>query len=355
METTQELVTVIKETGIEKTMAGTLQEKFNGFFEEAKKFEAEAKKIKITDVTQVEDMKKARELRLNIKNIRVNAEKVKSQLKEDIIRNGKAIDGVYNVIVALTKPVEQYLDDQEKYVIKIEEARKEKLEFERRTELSQYIDDVTYYDLKNMPEEGYQQILKSAKLAKEAELEAIKKAEEERVELEKKEKVLTTRRIELAPFTDFLNQEFSLDIDTTENEYQNALNSAKEIKQKYDDDQEKIRIENEKLRTEQIKKDKEAEAERIRLQKIADKAQEEADRLKEEANIKAEKEATEARIANEQAEADKNAKLQLEKEARYQNWLKDNGVTEETKPLFHIEKVDNEIRLYKVVSTFNIL
>lgn len=350
----KDLTTVIKETGVEKTMAGKLKEQFIGFIEQAEAFEIEAKSINITGAEQVEDMKRARALRLKIKDVRVAAEKTKVALKEDIVRNGKAIDGAYNIVVALTKPIEKYLEEQEKYIEKMQELEKDKLEFSRKEELSQYMENFSFYDLRNMDEEAYQQLLNMSKAAKEVEIANAKKAEEERIEREKKEAVLIQRRTVLASLQDFVSEDFELTLETTEKEFNAVLDSASKLKSKYLEEQEKIRKENEKLKAEQAKKDKEAEAERVRLQKIADKAQEDADRLKKEADEKAAKEAEDKRIADEQAEADKKAAARLEKEAAYRDWLKDNGVNEKTRPLFHIEKSDGEVKLFKLVSSFKI-
>ena len=49
--------------------------------------------------------------------------KVRKELKEESLRKGKAIDGVANIIKFLIEPVEKYLEDQEKFIEKLEQQK----------------------------------------------------------------------------------------------------------------------------------------------------------------------------------------------------------------------------------------
>jgi len=130
---------IVKESGLEKTKANYILEKFSDAFKVAGKWEKKAKGIKVEDETQISEMKIARIGRLELRDKRVDIEKERKRLKEQSLREGKAIDGIANVLKALIIPIEKYLDDQEHFVenkkkeeakIRLEEAEK-KAEEER--------------------------------------------------------------------------------------------------------------------------------------------------------------------------------------------------------------------------------
>lgn len=183
-----ELVQVIEANGLDEAKTNTIMEGFTGFLEEAKKYEERAKAITITSPEQKEEMKEARSIRLELKSIRTKAEGVRKQLKESVVREGKAIDGIANIIKAVIVPIEQHLDNQEKYVERIEKERKEKLENERIVLIESYVEDVALFNLQDMSEEGFTHLLESSKNATEARIEAERKAEAERIAKEEAER-----------------------------------------------------------------------------------------------------------------------------------------------------------------------
>lgn len=71
----------------------------------------------------ITDPKLARAARLSIKQLRVNAEKRRKELKEDSLRMGKAIDGANNILLALIVPIERRLEDIELAEERAERAR----------------------------------------------------------------------------------------------------------------------------------------------------------------------------------------------------------------------------------------
>lgn len=182
------LAVIVQESGLEKTQAQTILDNFTGFFTEAQKWEVEARKINVTDVTQTELMNKAREVRLSLKDIRVNAEKVRKELKEQSLREGKAIDGIANVIKALIVPLEEHLEKQEKFVeYKIAKELDDR-NIKRITELTPFVADITFYNLRDMDEDSYQKLLKSSKEAFEAQKKAEEEAEKERIKKEEEDR-----------------------------------------------------------------------------------------------------------------------------------------------------------------------
>ena len=120
------MVNIVQQSGLETTKARHIMEQFERFFGVADEWELEAKALIVTDETQTEDMARARQGRLFLKNTRIDIEKTRKELKERALREGKAIDGIANVLKGIIVPIEEYLDRQENFVrIRKEEKAKE--------------------------------------------------------------------------------------------------------------------------------------------------------------------------------------------------------------------------------------
>ena len=271
----QELVKIVKDSGLEETQSNIILDKFTSFFQEISGLEKKAMDIVITDESQVEDMAKARESRLRLKEIRVNAEKTRKELKERSVREGKAIDGVANVIKALVIPIEEHLEKQEKFVENLEAERKARIVAERSLELMKYLEteeDLTLYNFKDMTDEVFNKLVQTIKIAYEAEQTAIKQAEADRIKNEKKEKA----------------------------------------------DQEKMKKENEKLKKEADKKEKEFEIEREKQEKKLKaerlKAKKAADAKEKLENEIKDKEEAELKDKEDREEAERKIRMAPEKE-----------------------------------------
>jgi len=131
-----ELQVIVKESGLEETKAQVILSKFQDYFAIASEWEAKAKNIVVTSANQKPEMEMARVGRLFLKEKRTAIEKARKELKEQALREGKAIDGIANVLKALIVPVEEYLEKQEKFV-EIQEAAKAealRIEVEKRIE-----------------------------------------------------------------------------------------------------------------------------------------------------------------------------------------------------------------------------
>lgn len=263
----KQLVAIVEESGLEKTQATAILNNFQGFFKEASEWEAKAKAIVITDAGQVDLMASAREARLALKSIRVSAENTRKSLKEKALREGRAIDGIANVIKALIVPLEEHLEKQEKYAENLEAERVARINAQREAELGKYVEDVTLYNYKEMSDEAFNKLVVTVKRAWDDEQAAIKKAEEERVENEKKEKA----------------------------------------------EQERIRIENEKLKKEAEEKEKAIAKEREEAEKKLAKEREENEK-----KLAKEREENEKKLAEEREKLKKEAEARekLEKEKR---------------------------------------
>lgn len=227
---------------------------FSPYIEEAKGWIEQAKSINIVDENQVQDILKARELRLSLKKVRTTVETRRKELKEDSLRKGKAIDGFANILKMLIEPVEDHLEKQEKFVELQIKARKEQLEAERKAELEKVETDSSFYDLKEMPQATYEQLLDTAKKNYELRKEAQRKEEEGRIERERAE---AEERIKVKAEAERLAQEA----------------------RKMEEEQAKIRAEREQFEREKRDKEEAEAREKARLE--AEKKAEEK-RLKDE-------------------------------------------------------------------------
>lgn len=198
-------------------------------------------------------MSKAKRLRLDIAQIRIEGEKARKSEKEEYLRAGKAIDGANNILKWAVQDREKNLKEIEEHFDRLAEEARIKLQSERVELLSPYIEDAEERDLASMDADVWEAYLSSKKKDYEDRIEAERQAEFDRIEAEKKER----------------------------------------------EENERIRLENERL-----KKEKEAEAKRI--------AKLEADRKKKEASLnkKIEKERKEHQ---EKIDAEKKRVANLEK------------------------------------------
>lgn len=178
-----QLITIVQQSGLEQTKAQYILDNFQNYFSIASEWEQKAKTIVITDESQKTEMKMAREARLFLREKRLDVEKARKQLKEQSLREGKAIDGIANVLKALIEPIEEYLERQEKFAEIKEAERMEvlKIEAEKQAELERLAKE------KAEAEERERIKLENERLHKEAEeRERQMKAEREKAEVEKR-------------------------------------------------------------------------------------------------------------------------------------------------------------------------
>jgi len=130
------LAVIIEESGLVTEKAKILLDNFSDYFDIAATWEKQAKTIVVTDESQIPEMKMARTGRLFLREKRIAIERTRKELKEQSLREGKAIDGIANVLKAVIIPVEEYLEKQEKFVeIKAaEEAERKRIEAEKEAE-----------------------------------------------------------------------------------------------------------------------------------------------------------------------------------------------------------------------------
>lgn len=253
-----EALACVSVPGIAPATAVQLKAEFRLAFGDAHLVLADAATVSVTDVSQVEEMARAKALRLRLKASRCAIENVRKDQKADSLMRGKAIDGVANALKAAIEPAEAWLLEQEQFAQRVEAKRIDDLRAERRAALAPFLDpaaSASSIDLAYLTPAEWDAMLEGAKM------QAQVRAETERTEAEARRLAEEARK-------------------------------AKEI----EDEAERKRLaeENERLRKAQAEKDAAALAERKaaeakqaavdaenrRLREEAEKAKkEEADRL----------------------------------------------------------------------------
>lgn len=166
---------------IDEKTADDLNGAFAPIHAEASKWIEAAKSINITDASQIREMKLAREYRLALRDVRISAERKHKELKEGILRRGKAIDGVKNIILDIIGPSEAHLMEQEKFAERLEAKRQADLKDHREALLTPLGVNVAFYKLGEMPDDQFEELYAGQKAAHEAKIAAAKKAEEDRL------------------------------------------------------------------------------------------------------------------------------------------------------------------------------
>jgi hypothetical protein len=218
-------------------------------------------------------MKMAREARLALREIRINADKLRKELKEDSLRYGRAVQGVYNVIETNISPIEKHLEAQEKFKEIYDMQQREAIRAERealRIEREALAFDVRHYMFANISlgeitQDDFEKLLNVAKLQKKDAEDAAEKAESDRIAKEQAEAM----------------------------------------------ERERLRVENEQLKAEALKRESERRAELDRIEFEQRKANIEAARIRKEADAKVAAERAEL----ERLQSELKAKVEAEQRA----------------------------------------
>lgn len=111
-----QLSTIIKETGLEPQLADEFKINFEEHFKMASEWAKKAKKIIVTNDNQTVIMQEARTARLFLREKRLEIEKFRVSRKEYYLKGGRAIDKVANFLKDTIIPIEEHLDRQEHFV-----------------------------------------------------------------------------------------------------------------------------------------------------------------------------------------------------------------------------------------------
>lgn len=295
METTEEtteLTLLVESKGLELSEAEQIKQSYLPYFTQMGEIKELAKKINFENPTEL-DEKIARELRLKTVKIRTGSEGVKDERKRIHSLKASIEQDAWNLIKSTCLLDEElFLQVEKKREIE-EKKRKELLKAERFELLKELTDQANMYPLGEMSEDSFNDLLSGLKLAKEAKIEADKKAEVERIEAERLAKE-EQEKIRL--------ENIRLKAEAEENE-----RLAKIEKEKQKKELEKVealrKIEQEK--NDKLLEAKRKEAEKIKAENDAKlkKQAEENERLAKELQAKKDAElATKAKFEREEAE-----------------------------------------------------
>jgi len=264
--------------GLPPQTVSLITEGFGQFYQRADDLRAKVASIVVTSPEDKEQIKAAREYRLALKNIRVGADKTRKAMKEDSLRLGRAIDGAYNMLEHAIKPLETYLEDQEKIADRLEAERLQNLRETRLAALKEADPDhIPTGDVAAFFDDQFEKILGDVRDLRKLRIERQQREEQERIERERKD----------AEERERIRQE---------NERLKAEAAAREAE---------MQAERERVAKERAEADAKAAAERRAIEEQARKEREEAEtkaKAEAAARAKAEAEARELREANERRE-----------------------------------------------------
>jgi hypothetical protein len=173
------LVQIFNKADIATNLVTQIAEQFSPIFLQADAVIADAKRLVVTDATQVSEMKAARQARLTLKDIRVRGGKVHKGLKADALKYTQTLDLVNRTLNSIIEPEEARLEDLEKFAERAEAKRKAELRANREAMLRPYEVDTTYFNLAEMPESQFANLLNTSKTTHELRQEEARKAEED--------------------------------------------------------------------------------------------------------------------------------------------------------------------------------
>lgn len=188
MVQSSQIQSIVTEQGLEPSKVKPLVDSFNTYLTEVLTLAEKAKTINVTSEDQKQEMLDAKNLRKQLRDIRLDIEDRRRKLKEDSLREGRAIDGISNWFKNFIIPAEAHLEKQEKFAEEIENKRQAEKIAKRIELLTPYTNHIEAYDLKNMSNETFDKLLQNSKDAYETQQSALKQAEEDRIAREKAER-----------------------------------------------------------------------------------------------------------------------------------------------------------------------
>lgn len=257
-----ELVQVLQEFNLEESKKNVVNGLLQPFFAKAEEWKTQVDTIVITDPTQTDKMALAKTGRLQLRNFRLEAEKlvksqretIKARMADDVLedklwlRSGQIMEAVF-------KNLETKLEEKEKFAERYQAELEEKLRAERTQILAEY-GQPEIPGLGKMLQDQFDMYIAGVK----AKFEADKKAEEERIEAQRIQDLHNERYSRLAKYADFIPgfEEIHFGVITDESYIQYGT-EAKEKKEAHDAEQARIKAENERLQKEKDEADKRME------------------------------------------------------------------------------------------------
>jgi len=263
----EQLEEIVKNSGLEIQEGEVIKQSYLPFLIQLSEIQEQSTKINFKNPTDI-DEKIARELRLKTVKIRTGSSDLKDSRKRIHLLKGNLEQAAFNIISASCKLAEETFVQVEKAREIAEQKRKAELKAQREMEVQPYLEYVPFgIDLGQLDDENYNKLITGAKLQMQAKIDAELKAEAERIARQKE----------------------------------------------IDAENERIRLENARLQKEAEEKQKALEIER-----------------KKQADI----------LAKQKAEADKKAKIEADRQAKIQAELKAKADAERKEK----ERLESELK-----------
>lgn len=231
-----QLQVIVQESGLEATKAAVIMEQFGDYFAIAAEWEVKAKAIVVTDASQKEEMELARKGRLFLRDKRIAIEKNRKAIKEQTLREGKAIDGIANVLKALIVPIEEHLAAQENFVelLAQEAANKERIRLEQKAEQKRIAEQKHQQEEQEKLRKENERLRKKTETAKAKERKAREEAEiattKERAKLQRENERLQKKAADIKAKERKLRQEAAIEGDRIREENERLNKKTRELK-----------------------------------------------------------------------------------------------------------------------------
>jgi hypothetical protein len=242
------------------SMAESIASNFAPFMEEVQE---QIELLKPLEMGNPEHVEVARRISIDLGRIRSRKDAIKKEQKDHYLKVGRFIDALSNTVEGMITLTQDEAKEHAKYFDNLEKQRIEKLKQDRIELISPYMESHPV-GLELLNEETFQIMLSGAKATHAQKLEAIRIAEEQRIEKEKIEKLHHERREMMLPIRQFWptedkNPDFG---SMSQKDFKKFMADTKKASDLYNEEQARIKAENERLRAEAEERAK-AEKERI--------------------------------------------------------------------------------------------
>jgi len=219
--------------------------------------------LKPLEMGNPEHVEIAKRVSIDLGRIRSRKDAVKKEQKDYYLKVGRFIDALSNTVEGMITLTQDEAKEHAKYFENLEKQRLEKLKADRLALISPYMENPPL-GLDLISEDTFQIMLTGAKKSYEDRIEAARIAEEVRLERLRIEELHHERRELMLPVYQFWpgenkNPDFG---NMTEKDFKKFVSDSKKRKSLHDEEQNRIRIENERLKAEAEEREK-AERERI--------------------------------------------------------------------------------------------
>jgi len=300
-----QLAEKVKESGIQLNEAQEIASNYAPFMIEAN---SQAELLKTLELGNPEHIETAKRIKIDLGKICSLASLQKKSDKELVLIKGRFIDGLFNTVEGFARLTQKDAETIEKHSENLQKEALQKLKLERINELAEFGVDGGDLFLDTMSESVYSHFLNGLKIHFQAKKDAELKAENERIELQKKQSTFNERERILLPFSAYAPV-YDLQIDTTEEDFKQMLINSEQLKKDSIEKQKKIEKQNLELKELAEKQEKiNAEAQK--------KADEEKKRLELIVETQKKKNLELEKAEKERADAEKLENQRIEKEAR---------------------------------------